>query len=517
MNFLAGEGWRAFAGSPLTGWPPLFPLLLAAGGWVGIDPLEAGRLLNAAALGLTILAAGDYLRSHLRAQWLTLVATATITASLPLSNWATHFMTESLFILWTLLALIQLAAFLNRGERTALLSAAVFTALAALTRYPGVVLIGTGVLLLLARRAPLLATRLKQAIVFGAVSALPLMAVLAYNWAVSDTLTGSRPGSGQSPFDGLSPVADIFRAWAIPPNAPDGFGSLLGMVAGLVMLAAGAVVVLDWSRLRHEWHGLGPVLPFGVFAGAYLVFIVAIVPLVTPLKFPLPRYLLPIYVPLLLAGVFLLDRLLSIEAAGWMRAGRYGLAALVVLATLAHIGFSARENLRLTAQGQVAGFGYNAARWHHSETMNYIRDHHIEGRIFSNQTPLAWFANRIVAPNKHQDLAPWVKRIEAGEHIILFREFLNRELYGHNLMDIHILPGVEPVAELADGVVFRATATVVEPFNAKRQRPHKQRYVQQLLEQAGEHVIRADSTWPTNTWDGDAERAGTDEQMARAG
>ena len=43
LNFLAGEGWRGFAGEPLTLWPPLFPLLLAAGGWVGIDPLEAGR------------------------------------------------------------------------------------------------------------------------------------------------------------------------------------------------------------------------------------------------------------------------------------------------------------------------------------------------------------------------------------------------------------------------------------------------------------------------------------------
>jgi len=33
-------------------------------GGVGIEPLEAGRLVNAAAFGLTILAAGLYLRSN---------------------------------------------------------------------------------------------------------------------------------------------------------------------------------------------------------------------------------------------------------------------------------------------------------------------------------------------------------------------------------------------------------------------------------------------------------------------
>ena len=42
LNVLASEGWRDFAGNLPVGWPPLFPLLLAAGGWVGIDPLEGG-------------------------------------------------------------------------------------------------------------------------------------------------------------------------------------------------------------------------------------------------------------------------------------------------------------------------------------------------------------------------------------------------------------------------------------------------------------------------------------------
>ena len=83
MNFLAGGGWLHLTGAPLTEWPPLFPLLLAAFGWVGIEPLEAGRLINATAFGLTILAAGCWLRSNLRSRLLVLAATAALAASCP--------------------------------------------------------------------------------------------------------------------------------------------------------------------------------------------------------------------------------------------------------------------------------------------------------------------------------------------------------------------------------------------------------------------------------------------------
>ena len=518
LNFFAGEGWRDLAGKPLVGWPPLFPLLLAAFGWVGIEPLEAGRLINATAFGLTILAAGCWLRSNLRSRLLVLAATATLAASLPLSRWASHVMTDSLFVLLTLLALIQLAAFLNRKTAAPLWWAAVFTALTALTRYSGVVLIGTGVLVLLVRRAPPLAARLKHAIVFGAISSMPLAGVLTYNWAVSSTLTGRRKASGQSLSDGLSRAADVFRDWAIPPNAPDGFGYLLWMAAGLVVLAAGAVVVWSGRSLGMDGQtfGLGPVLPFGVFAIAYLVLIVAIVPLVIPVEFPV-RYLLPMYVPLLVAGVFLLDRLLCIEAAGWMAAGRYVVASLAVLTILAHVGFSARENLRLTAQAWRVGYEenwmYNTARWQHSKLLSYLRDNRIEGKIYSNDRDLIWFANRTAAPGKHQkiysndrDLTWFANRtaapgkhqkisnrtrwtqIEAGEHIVWF-DRIYRPYLDCDGVDIRVLSGVETVVELADGVVLRRTA--YEPFDAERHRAQRQRYVEQLIQQADEQVVRA--------------------------
>ena len=505
LNFLAGEGWRDFTGTPLVLWPPLFPLLLAAGGWVGIDPLEVGRFINAIAFGLTILAAGLYLRSHLRSRGLALAATGAIAASLPLSELAASLMTESLFALLTLLALMQVAAFLHRGGRTpALLWATVCTALAALTRYPGVVLIGVGVLLLLGRRPPPLAARLKDAVVFGAVSSLPLAVVLTRNWAVSGTLTGKRKGSGLSLSESLHRVAEIFQAWVIPPNAPDGFGYLLWTTAGLVVIGA---VAWAWAGRTEGEGGTDRTAPplFGGFALAYLIFIVAVVPFTVEPGIN-SRFLLPVYVPLLLTAVLLLDRFLSIETTGRMAVAKWGLAALVLLCALAHTGFSARENLRLTARAYVAGFlhnSYNVAYWQHSPTLKYIKTNPIDGRIYTNHGPIAWFWDRTAALGKYkrieareksrdglpplaQDMRRWTQK-GTGAHIVWFWEFSSR---GEKVLDIRLLPGVETVAELPDGVVFRVTAA--EPFDADRHRARKQRYLKQLLEQAGERVVRAD-------------------------
>ena len=512
LNFLAGEGWRDCRGEPLTGWPPLFPLLLAAFGWVGIEPLEAGRWVNATAFGLTILAAGGWLRSNLRSQGLALAATAPLVTALSLSHWAFHFRTDPLFVLLTLLALMQLASFLNRRTAAPLWWAAVCTALAAITRYAGVALIGTGVLLLLPT------ARLKQTLVFGAISSVPLLAVLMRNWAVTGNLTratGNREPSGQPLFDGLRQTVEVFRMWIVPPNAPDGLAYLLGLAVTTVGLASVAVILRaarsqsDNGRKDPEaapaYLRLGPVLPFGAFAVLYLVFLIVVVPF-TVVQGVDSRYLLPIYVPLLLTAVFLLDRFLSIKAAGWMVAVRYGLASLVVLGTLAHVGCSARENLRRTVQVYVTdpAYGtrrygdkyssYHVTRWQHSETLNYIRDNHIEGRIYSNRVEFVWFWDRTAAVRKVRTYRNIPRKmgwpeIEVGAHIVWLNRLYDREHLGYDALDVRLLPGIEVVAELADGLVLRRTAA--EPFDEDRHRARKQRYVEQLIQQASEQVVRA--------------------------
>ena len=525
INFLAGEGWRDFLGRPLVGFPPLFPLLLAASGWLGIEPFAAAQWINATAFGLTILVAGCWLRSISWSQWLALAATTAITVSLPYSEFASRLMTDSLFALLTLLVLTQLSSFLQRGRRTPLYWMAVFTALAAVTRYAGVVLIGVGVLMLLVRRTPPLAVRLKDAIVFGAISSLPLAVVLTRNKMISGTLTARSGASGQSLSAGLYQIGETFRQWVGLSNGLDGLGYLLYTAVGLVVVA-GVVVEVAWRGRygRAGWRGtgrtasprlgLGPALPFGVFALIYCVFLVAVVPF-TVYQGIDSRYLLPVYVPLLLAAALLLDRFLSIEAAGRLAAAKWGLASLVLLGALAHVSLSTYGNLRITRQSMESQVksktyetnNYKVAYWHHSETLKYIRTHLSDSRTFSNDPGIIWFWDRSAALRKHLYIADSIDQVTPrimrktkkgiGGPIVWILEERPNPHSTYDDLDLRCLPGVETVAELADGVVFRVTAA--EPFDAKRHRVCKQRSLWGLIQQAGEPVVRAH--WVRAHWD----------------
>ena len=58
----SGQGYVTYAGSLAADRPPLFPALLAAFAFIGIDPFAAARGINALCFGLIILVTGMWLR-----------------------------------------------------------------------------------------------------------------------------------------------------------------------------------------------------------------------------------------------------------------------------------------------------------------------------------------------------------------------------------------------------------------------------------------------------------------------
>ena len=149
-NLMAGKGLQDFRGVGLLQWPPLFPLILAAVGLAGIEPLDAARLVNVTACGLIILVSGLWLRRSLRSPLLAMGAVLALSTSYPLGYFSSFIITEAIFVLFTLLALMQMETFSSRTVRWRhLVLAALFTALAALTRYAGIAVIVTGIFMLL--------------------------------------------------------------------------------------------------------------------------------------------------------------------------------------------------------------------------------------------------------------------------------------------------------------------------------------------------------------------------------
>ena len=475
-SLAAGEGLLSPGGGRMAIFAPFFSVSMAFLSLFGIEPVDGGRFLNATAFGLLILASGLWLGRRLESRPIALVAAVAVMASLPLAHSASTVQSESLFILFSSLALMPLESFLNRrsGTRALVLSAAL-AALAAVTRYIGTALIISVVLMLLSRRETPVRERLKHALAFGAISSFPLAAVMARNQLVSGTLFGIRTEaagnapSGQSLFQSLVQIVKVFHQWAEPLSPIHWHPHSPWLIAGLFLLLAALPFVTPRPGRASS--------VFYIFALMYCAIITVVAPLTAGQNID-SRYLAPVYVPLLFVAAFWLDALLRGKPSGRMSAFWWALVALALIGGSWHIGASVWQNLRLTAEALESGYigkSFNTAYWDDSELVEYVRANPASGRYFSNDpNVLRWNAGvpeRLVSwvPVPRRNLPyicqRWFERAvlksrkygEPEKHIVWVGGRHGPQMIC-TLWDMKSPLPLELVAELADGAIFRVNA-----------------------------------------------------------
>ena len=476
-SLAAGEGLLSPGGGIVAIVAPFFSMAMAFLSLFGLEPMDGGRFLNATAFGLLIGASGLWLSRRLESRPIALGVAVAVMASVPVAHSASTLISEPLFILFSLLALMPLESFLDRrgGNAGALMLSAVFAALAALTRYMGAALIISGVLILLARRNVPVRQRLKHALAFGAISSLPLAGVMVRNQLVSGALFGVRTEaagqgpSGQSLFDSLGQIVEVFQQWADPlflihwqlQHSP-------WLIACLSLLLAALLLVTPRPSRASS--------VFWIFALIYLAIIAVVAPLTVGAKID-SRYLVPIYVPLLFVAAFWLDALLRGKLSGRMSAFRWALVALALVGGAWHIGVSVQQNLRLTAEALESGYigkSLNTAYWEDSELVAYVRANPVSGRYYSNDPNVLrwnagvpetlvtwvpvprrnpenmcrhWFERAVLKSRRYgepEERVVWVSGREPGQTTC-------------TLSDMGTPLPLEPVAELADGAIFRVS------------------------------------------------------------
>ena len=505
-SLAAGEGLLSAGGGQMVLFAPFFSMAMAFLSLFGIEPVDGGRFLNATAFGLLILVSGLWLSRRLESRLLALGVAVAVMAAHPLAHVASSLDSEPLFILFTLLALMPLESFLNRRSgMSALVLSAVFAAFAALTRYMGAALIICAALMLLSRRNAPVRERLKHALAFGAISSLPLAAAMARNQLVSGTLTGDRSeASGQSLFDSLSQIAAVFYEWADPlsstlwqlPLSP-------WLLAGLFLLLAALLIITPRPGRASS--------VFWIFSLMYLAIIAVVAPFTVEQGID-SRYLAPVYVPLLFVAAFWLDAFLRSKASGRMSIGRWALVALALVGGSWHVGVSVQQNLRLTAEALESGYigkNLNTAYWEDSELVAYIRANPVSGRYYSNYpNVLRWNAGvpgtrvtwvPVPRRNRHDiyDCPRWFERAvlksrqygEPEEYVVWVGQGEGSRIVCGLWQMESPLP-LEPVAELADGAIFRVNAAFDSA--GARQSAYEQLVSDYEALVSGEPAIRSD-------------------------
>ena len=514
-NLLAGEGYSDMSGSPVRGWPPLYSLLLATASLGGTwDPLDVAGPVNAAVFGLTIFVVGRYLRQRLVSRFLVVWACLAVTLSVPLADLASWAMSDPLFILLTTLALVRIDQFLTDGKTSSLVWAAVFSALAWLTRNMGVVLpVLVGLLLLFQPGTPLI-RRAGRIAVFSLIAALPIAL-----WVVqSHLLTGYT-------FDRYALVLDDDR-WTdhtvsiLLRQALDGLYEhwlyldqdmalwpsfeFLPAASALLLVVALLSVSVGWifARISHERHITlltGAHYVFGGFAVVYFVLLITALRLEYAFHGVLFRFLDPLYIPLLVAAVVALDRLLvpvHDRRREGMAGGGEGSPPVAASGVRGRVEIQRplaavlKMVLSLWALGQVVPnvdhiiransgdlyLAYSGPRWASSEMLRWIRENPIDAVVYSTESAVVYLHNGrarsylelpVSCPDVHHDdlyclsgtgqeqLRRWLADVPDGTYVVWFYNWYNSRRFDYSAADMRMSLDFEPVAEMADGAIFK--------------------------------------------------------------
>ena len=495
-NLAAGEGFKTFWGEEFVIGAPFFPAFLALISLTGIDPEEAGRLVNAVAFGMVILVSGLWLRRTLASPILPVLGALVILVSYPLNDRFSQIMTEPIFILFVVLSLIFIEAFINRDSSLGILiTASAFSALCAVTRYPGIVVIGVGIiLLLLLPRGKTVSVRLRNTAIFGAISSIPLAIVLVRNRIASGTLAGHTGDlasqSTQSVKDAFGAIVSVFDSWIILENMSQIPAWTIYSFLTVSVVLSFAIVLRKGIQCRYYC------LPYVLFIILYLLFIGTVSPSVSPQNVD-ERYVLPSLIPAVLVAMIILDKSIRTDSVMAIRMTGY---SLVSVCTIFYLFFAIELNISNTSLALKQGYSgqlYNTSYWTGSETLEYLKNFPPNRILYSPAFELLWYKSKESSSTyRHywldETLETLVNQMENRPGYSVYLVLID----GDNLAradyedTARFLPGIEVIGEFSDGSIYRFPAGW--RFDEDGYRANITRYLNELTGESGERVASAE-------------------------
>lgn len=322
QNMLSGNGYSRYSGGwepiPITGFPPVFSLILAGTGFLSSNLYKNGLVLNTLLFGANILLVSLLIFRYTKAVIPALFGALLAMASETMIHYHSWVMTEALFIFFTLLSIYALVRYFENGKLLFLVFAALLMAVSILTRYVGLASVGMAGLGVLFFNHLSWKKRLTHTLILGVVSCTPFILWLYRNSAVSHNLVNRQfifhLMSRDLVFGFISEAVSWFSPRILHlPRILD--ASLILLFAGVIPLTF-LLVGRRWDVIRKDssWQGF-EFLPISLalFIPAYIILLVANTTLLdagTTLSAP-RRYLLPVYVVIVIMLTCMIYRMVE--------------------------------------------------------------------------------------------------------------------------------------------------------------------------------------------------------------
>ncbi len=488
-NLIDGNGLVTYHGGAYQGGGPLFPLALAGIGLFGGDVIKAGAGVNAAAFGLTVFVVALWLKSRVQSRLLVIWAGSAYALTIPLAYEAARVMTDTLFILFVVISLFALDRFLGTSRRGPLLLAAASAGAACLTRYIGVTLLGSGLLILVFQRNAVFRVKMRAAAVWSVVAAVPFGVWVWRDVAVVRTVFSGESGSNDfSSLGALHDAGGEISRWmlgetgvsvlngtvnsiaGIDATGPASLAAVVSKIAVLLLVVSGVGYALVRYRRGFFERNRTLLTVSLVFLSSYAMFLMLYLP-VADIALP-ARFLVPMFPPLLVVVTTVLDEFLSNdrgERAGALKkttTGKCGprlVSLLVAIWLLMQLG----PNYHDITSWREHGKGYGSKQWVNSELVRHLKTNLPDSLLFSTSAPMLYLLPDLQeSREKIESLSRRFSQLKsrlfnaraAGEEafvVVFYRDFWRRS-YDYDLEDIGALPGLDVAAILEDGILFRS-------------------------------------------------------------
>ena len=429
---------------------------------------------------------GHYLRQRLESRFPVVWVCIAIALSIPLADLASWAAASPAFMLLATAALIRADTFLVEGRTSSLVWAGVFSALAWQTRYLGVAVPVFVGLTLLFQPGASLRQRVRRCAGFSLLAGAPMALWLLRNRLIAGVMTGHDwPGQIEVRLPAiLGDIGETLWFWLafdlplfyrLSSEAP-----ALSTAAGFgLLLAAAAVAASVIARQKHL-----PCCLFGGFALTYLLLLVAALAQGRTQYGFEARYLTPLYISLLVVAAAGLDRILS-----GARKRTSPSAILMLCLSLWVVGQTAANVYHIRrANADHFHVGFNRQPWANSETLRYLRANPLTGEVHSNMPHMVFLStltpsggpagSRPLQGVKYRELprsrtggnvidrtpesgggreqlAGWLARVADGTWVVWFEDRATNDLFDYGAALLRTSSALEPVAELADGAVFK--------------------------------------------------------------
>jgi hypothetical protein len=442
-DVLAG---KSFNPSPI--FPPMLPVFLTILGWLGLEPLDGIRVLNAVLFGVNIFMAGVLVRKMGASNGLAFMAALLVTLSdnaIEAHSWA---MSEALCIALSLLALYMTVEFIEAPKLRWLVGSGLMAALACLTRYaalPVVAAISLGLAILNYNRK--IAGRIGAATVVALISLLPLAAYILRN-----TIVLGRPlyyptyQADHFTPENLKWYSYNTLSWFMPGRfiRDREIFAALGFIA--LLTAGGVAFWLKHRRALTARTFFSPpfwlLLLFVLMNYLMLYFARGL----TFLAVYNTRYLVPPLIVLWMVLVYLLDRL-------WQTGGKVskGIISLICIGFLAYYGYRASNFVHDMYR---TGMGYLNIGWHQSETIPYLKQHPDTPIVATGDIGIYFWTGKlpksITAFGSLNDMRDYICQ---NNSILVIMKQMPTTIY--HLDEADVISGLAAVREFNDSMIYQ--------------------------------------------------------------